>query len=79
MIALAKKYHGRFAWDADDRSAWGYFHRDNARERVFYTEGRTFDERHRLVKQQRLAGFASWVLGSEDPAIWKLLPRRKHP
>lgn len=77
VVALAKKYHGRFAWDADDRSASMYFYRDNVREWVFYTDGRTFDERYRLVKQQRLAGFASWVLGSEDPAIWKLLPARK--
>lgn len=77
VIALAKKYHGRFAWDADDRSASMYFYRDNVREWVFYTDGRTFDERYRLVRQKRLAGFAAWVLGSEDPAIWKLLPKRK--
>lgn len=77
VIALARKYHGRFAWDADDRSASMYFYRDNVREWVFYTDGRTFGERYRLVRQQRLAGFASWVLGSEDPAIWKLLPSHK--
>jgi spore germination protein YaaH len=74
---LARTYHGRFAWDADDRAASMVFYRDNVREWVFYTDGRTFGERYRLVRQRRLAGFASWVLGSEDPAIWKLLPSRK--
>jgi spore germination protein YaaH len=74
---LAKTYHGRFAWDADDRAASMVFYRDNVREWVFYTDGRTFGERYQLVRRQQLAGFASWVLGSEDPAIWKLLPSRK--
>lgn len=77
VLKLAKTYHGRFAWDADDRAASMVFYRDNVREWVYYTDGRTFGERYRLVRQQRLAGFASWVLGSEDPAIWKLLPSRK--
>jgi spore germination protein YaaH len=77
VAKLAKAYHGRFAWDAEDRAASMVFYRDNVREWVFYTDDRTFSERYRLVRQQRLAGFASWVLGSEDPAIWKLLPSRK--
>lgn len=77
VIALASKYHGRFAWDVDDRSASMYFYRDNVREWVFYTDGPTFNERYRLARRQHLAGFASWVLGSEDPAIWKLLPKRQ--
>lgn len=76
---LAKTYKGRFAWDEYDRAASMVFYRDNVREWVYYTDGRTFGERYGLVKRQRLAGFASWVLGSEDPAIWKLLPSRKRP
>lgn len=74
---LARTYNGRFAWDDYDRSASMVFYRDNVREWVYYTDGRTFGERYDLVKKQRLAGFASWVLGSEDPAIWKRLPSRK--
>ena len=27
-------------------------------------------------KQRGLEGFCSWVLGSEDPAIWTILPDR---
>ena len=76
---LAKTYKGRFAWDEYDRAASMVFYRDNVREWVYYTDGPTFGERYQLVKRQGLAGFASWVLGSEDPAIWKLLPSRKRP
>jgi spore germination protein YaaH len=79
VVKLARTYHGRFGWDEDERSASMYFYRDYVREWVFYTDTRTFDARYRLVRQQRLAGFASWVLGSEDPGIWKLLPTHKRP
>jgi spore germination protein YaaH len=79
VLKLAKTYHGRFGWDPDDRAASMVFYRDNVREWVFYTDSRTFGERYRQVRQHRLAGFASWVLGSEDPGIWKLLPMRKRP
>jgi spore germination protein YaaH len=77
VVKLGKTYHGHFAWDAEDRTASMYFYRDNVREWVFYSDTRTFGERYKLVKQRGLAGFASWVLGSEDPGIWKLLPSRK--
>jgi spore germination protein YaaH len=76
VVKLAKAHHGRFAWDAEDRAASMVFYRDNVREWVFYVDGRGFGERYRLVQRQHLAGFASWVLGSEDPGIWKLLPAR---
>lgn len=77
VVKLAKTYHGHFDWDAYDRSASMYFYRDNVREWVFYSDTRTFGERYDLVKKAGLAGFASWVLGSEDPGIWKLLPSHK--
>ncbi|HEU4850868.1 MAG TPA: glycosyl hydrolase family 18 protein [Telluria sp.] len=77
VAALGKKYKGHFAWDAEDRTSYMYFYRDNVREWIYYSDTRTFDERYKLVKQHGLAGFASWVLGSEDPGIWKLLPKRK--
>jgi spore germination protein YaaH len=77
VARLAKEHQGRFQWDAEDRSASMYFYRDNVREWVFYTDSRSFGERYGLVRQRGLAAFASWVLGSEDPGIWALLPTRK--
>lgn len=77
VLKLAKTYHGHFDWDAGDRSASMFFYRDNVREWVFYSDRRTFGARYELVKQRGLAGFASWVLGSEDPAIWALLPSHR--
>lgn len=76
-LDLAKAYNGKPDWDAADRTAWFYFYRDDEREWVFYTDTRTFKERYALVKERGLYGFASWVLGTEDPDIWDLLPAHK--
>jgi spore germination protein YaaH len=73
-LDLAKAYGGHIEWDATDRTAWFYFYRADMREWIFFTDARTFRERYELVKQRGLQGFCSWVLGTEDPAIWDLLP-----
>jgi spore germination protein YaaH len=70
-------YHPQIEWDALDRTAWFYFYRDDTREWVFYTDKRTFEERLNLVRDRGLEGFCSWVLGTEDPQIWPLLPSHK--
>src|ERR1700722_18302226 len=76
-ISTARAYGGHVEWDATDRNAWFYFYRDDEREWIFYTDARTFRERYNLAKERGLQGFCSWVLGSEDPTIWDLLPA--HP
>lgn len=73
-LDLAKAYGGHVEWDSADRSAWFYFYRDGMREWIFFTDAHTFGERYTLVKNRGLQGFCSWVLGTEDPGIWDLLP-----
>jgi spore germination protein YaaH len=73
-LDLAKAYGGKIEWDPADRYAWFYFYRDDLREWIFFTDQRTFRERYNLVKERGLEGFCSWVLGTEDPTIWDILP-----
>jgi spore germination protein YaaH len=70
-------YHPIVEWDAADRTAWFYFYRDDNREWVFYTDKRGFQERWNLARDRELEGFCSWVLGTESPEIWSLLPSHK--
>jgi spore germination protein YaaH len=70
-------YHPKIEWDSADRVAWFYFYRDDVRDWVFYTDKRGFQERLNLVRDRGLQGFCSWVLGTEDPEIWSLLPSHK--
>jgi spore germination protein YaaH len=76
-LDLAKAYGGHLEWDSPDRAAWFYFYRADMREWIFFTDARTFRERYTLVKERGIQGFCSWVLGTEDPAIWDLLPAHK--
>lgn len=70
-------FHPHVEWDPVDRTPWFYFYRDDTREWVFYTDKRAFEERLNLVRDRGLEGFCSWVLGTEDPQIWSLLPEHK--
>jgi spore germination protein YaaH len=74
---LATAYDGKVQWDEVDHSAFLYFYRDQMREWIFFTDLHTFKDRYQLVFDRHLQGFCSWVLGTEDPAIWSLLLDRK--
>src|SRR5277367_606747 len=77
VLLLAREYKGVPQWDAVDHTAWFYIYRDQMREWFFYTDTRTFEDRYKLAQERGVEGFCSWVLGSEDPGIWDLLPDRK--
>lgn len=76
-MLLAQEYGAKIQWDGEDRSAWFYFYRDQMREWIFFPNQRAFKERYDLAAQRNLAGFCSWVLGQEDPAIWNVLPAHR--
>ena len=77
VALIEQEYSVTPQWDPVDHTAWFYFYRDQMREWIFFTDTRTFEDRYKLAEQHNLEGFCSWVLGTEDPAIWKLLPDRK--
>jgi len=74
---LAKAYNAKIEWDPVDHSAFLWFYRAQMREWIFYTDLHTFQDRYELVQSRGLQGFCSWVLGAEDPAIWKYLPQTR--
>ncbi len=76
-LLLAREYGAKVQWDATDRSTFFYFYRDQMREWVFFPDQRAFKERYDLAVKDGLAGFCSWVLGQEDPAIWSVLPQHR--
>jgi spore germination protein YaaH len=76
-MQLANTYQGKVEWDSEDHNSYFYFYRDQMREWIYFTDLRTFRERYQLAEQRGLEGFCSWVLGSEDPEIWAMLPNRQ--
>ena len=77
VTQLATAYKAKIEWDTFDHTAYFWFYRDQMREWIFYTDLHTFQDRYELVKDRGLQGFCSWVLGAEDPEIWKYLPQSR--
>jgi len=77
VALIEQEYNVKPQWDPVDHTAWFYFYRDQMREWIFFTDAHTFEDRYNLAEQHHIQGFCSWVLGTEDPTIWKLLPNRK--
>jgi spore germination protein YaaH len=74
---IAKSFNAKVEWDPIDHTAFFWFYKDDMREWIFYTDKHTFADRYELVKDRGLQGFCSWVLGAEDPEIWKYLPQSR--
>lgn len=77
VALIEQEYNVKPQWDPIDHSAWLYFYRDQMREWIFFTDAHTFEDRYKLAQDRHIEGFCSWVLGTEDPAIWNFLPNRK--
>jgi len=76
-MQLATAYDGKVQWDDFDHTAYFFFYRDQMREWIFFTDLHTFKDRYELIQKNGIQGFCSWVLGEEDPEIWKFLPRHQ--
>jgi spore germination protein YaaH len=74
---LIKQYDVNVQWDPIDKENFFFFYRDQMREWVFMPDARSLAARYELMKADGLEGFSSWVLGSEDPKIWDVLPKAR--
>jgi spore germination protein YaaH len=46
---------------------------------LFIENARSFKRKLQLVRKYHFRGFSAWVLGDEDPAIWRVLQRQTQP
>ncbi len=75
-LALAAANGAEPLWDDAEKAPWYFFYADGERQYVFYNDARSFQSRYDLAKQYSLHSFSAWVLGAEDPGVWKILPAR---
>jgi spore germination protein YaaH len=59
-------------WDARQKEAYAFWENDGIYEWLFLQDARAFEARLELVRQYRLRGYSVWVLGQEDPKVWRL-------
>jgi spore germination protein YaaH len=58
-------------WDNRQKEAYAFWENDGINEFLFFVDARSFAARLGLVRQYGLRGYSVWVLGFEDPAVWR--------
>jgi spore germination protein YaaH len=44
-------------------------------EHLWIEDARAFEAKLELVRKYKLRGYSVWVLGTEDPAVWRSVAR----
>lgn len=76
-IALVERNNAKLIWSDEHQVPYAFYDRGGTFEWLFLEDARSFRAKLDLVRRHRLRGFSVWVLGSEDPEIWKALPARR--
>ena len=64
-------------WDAKQKEGYAFWQNDGINEFLFIEDAKAFEARLALVAQYKLRGYSVWVLGQEDPAVWKIPSLRR--
>jgi len=73
---LIERHGAELHWDEEQGVSWARFSVAGTWEWIFLEDARSFDARLDLIRDRGLRGFSVWVIGSEDEAVWDLLPPR---
>lgn len=60
-------------WDDQQKVSYALWSNDGINEFLFLEDARAFMAKLPLVKRHGLRGYSVWVLGTEDPALWRAL------
>ena len=65
-------------WLDDQKESMAYWENGGVFDWLFIEDVRSFELRWQLAAKYHLRGISAWVLGAEDPAIWKYLSHQIH-
>ncbi|MGB9772590.1 MAG: glycosyl hydrolase family 18 protein [Bacteroidota bacterium] len=71
--ALVDRYGAKVHWDNDAMVNYAVIDNDGVFEYLYIEDARSFTAKLDLVRKYHLRGFSAWVLGNEDPEVWKIL------
>lgn len=73
---LAERNGATVRWDDVQEVPYATLEVGGTFEWLYLENARSFAAKLALVREKKLRGFSAWVLGPEDPGIWKELQRR---
>ena len=71
--ALARQPGAQSGYDEQAHAAWVRYTRDGVQRELWYENRRSFEAKLSLIDAYKLAGFAIWRLGQEDPGVWEVI------
>jgi len=73
---LAERNGASVKWDDVQQVPYASFEVGGTFEWLYLENARSFSAKLALMREKKLRGFSAWVLGPEDPEIWKALGGR---
>ena len=73
---LAERNGASIEWDDAQQVPYASFEVGGTFEWVYLENARSFSAKLAVMREKKLRGFSAWVLGPEDPDIWKTLGSR---
>jgi spore germination protein YaaH len=73
---LAERNGATIKWDDAQQVPYASFDVGGTFEWLYLENARSFSAKLALMREKKLRGFSAWVLGPEDPDIWKTLGSR---
>ncbi len=70
---LIERYNANVIWDKKDKINYAILDNDGVFEYLYIEDAKSFAAKATLIQKYHLRGFSAWVLGEEDPGIWKML------
>ncbi|HUG17008.1 MAG TPA: glycosyl hydrolase family 18 protein, partial [Thermomicrobiales bacterium] len=73
-MQLATRSGATAGYSMEHQAPWVKYTDDNGHSHeTWFENGASFEAKLRLVTDHRVAGFATWRLGHEDPAVWTVI------
>jgi spore germination protein len=74
-MGLVSRFDAKVEWNELQKVPYAVFENGGLFEHLYIEDARSFQAKYDLVTTYHLRGFSAWVLGHEDPGIWKKLPQ----
>jgi spore germination protein YaaH len=68
---LVTKYSLHPTWDDREKAWYAMWPNDGVYEHLWIEDARAFAAKLELARKYKLRGYSVWVLGTEDPAVWR--------
>jgi spore germination protein YaaH len=74
---LADRFNAKILWNEEEQVPYAIYDNGGLMEYIYFEDARSFKAKYNLIDKFKLLGFSAWVLGNEDPDIWKYIPSKK--